>query len=163
MSTLLVVSYDNEFKAEEVRLHLLKMQKDYLVSVEDAVVAKKNKDGKVKLHQMYNLAAAGTASGGFWGLLIGLVFMNPLLGMAVGAGTGAVAGALSDVGIEDQFMKDLAENLTEDSSMLFLLLDKIVFDKVLDELKGEGGTIIQTSLSHTDEEKLRSALENKEA
>ncbi len=161
MSTLLVVSYDNEFKADEVRLHLMKMQKDYLVSVEDAVVAKKDKDGKVKLHQMYNLPIAGTASGGFWGLLIGILFMNPLLGFAVGAGTGAIAGALSDIGIDDNFMKDLATNLKEDSSMLFLLLDKIVFDKVLDELKGEGGTIIQTSLSHTDEEKLRVALNEK--
>ncbi len=162
MSTLLVVSYDNEFKADEVRLKLMKMQKDYLVSIEDAVVAKKNQDGKVKLHQMYNLTAAGAASGGFWGLLVGVLFLNPLLGFAAGAGTGAVAGALSDVGINDKFMEELAENLTSDSSMLFVLLDNIVFDKVLDELKGEGGKIIQTSLSHTDEEKLRSAIEDSE-
>ncbi len=162
MSILVVVSYENEFRADEVRLHLLKMQKDYLVNVEDAVVAKKDSKGKVKLHQMYNLTAAGTASGGFWGLLVGVLFMNPLLGLAVGAGTGAVAGALSDVGINDNFMKDLSANLTENSSMLFLLLDNIVFDKVLDELKGEGGTIIKTSLSHTDEAKLKAALESSE-
>ncbi len=162
MSTLVVVAYDNEFKADEVRLKLLKIQKDYLVSVEDAVVAKRDAKGKVKLHQMYSLAASGAAGGGFWGLLVGMLFLNPLLGFAAGAGTGAVAGALADVGINDKFMKEMAENLTEDSSMLFLLLDNIVFDKVLEELKGEGGNIIQTSLSHNDEEKLRAVLDSNE-
>ncbi len=125
----------------------------------DAYVATKNEKGKIKLNQMYGLTAAGAASGGFWGLLIGILFLNPLLGFAAGAGAGAVAGALTDVGINDNFMKDLAERLTPNSSMLFLLLNKIVFDKVLDELKGTGGTIIQTSLSHTDESKLRTVLE----
>ncbi len=162
MSTLLVVAYDSEFKAEEMRLQLMKMQKDYLLSVEDAVVAKKNKKGKVKLNQIYHLTAAGAASGGFWGLLIGMIFLNPLLGFAVGAGAGTVSGALSDIGINDKFMKDVAQNLTENSSMLFLLLDNIVFDKVLDELKGTGGTIIQTSLSHTDEARFKEAIKQEE-
>ncbi len=74
------------------------MQKSYLVALEDAVVVEKKQDGKVKLHQMYNLTAHGAVGGGFWGVLIGLIFMNPLLGFVVGAGAGAVAGALSDVG-----------------------------------------------------------------
>ncbi len=159
MSTLVVVSYDSKFKADEVRLQLLKMQKDYLVSVEDAVIATKNEKGKVKLHQMFSLTASGAAGGGFWGLLIGVLFLNPLLGFAAGASAGAVAGALADVGINDKFMKELANDLNDNSSMLFLLLNTIVFDKVLDELKGTGGHIIQTSLSHTDEDKLRKALE----
>lgn len=161
MSTLVVVSYDSKFRADEVRLQLLKLQKDYLLSIEDAVVATKDEEGKVKLGQMYNLTAAGAVSGGFWGLLIGTLFLNPLLGLAVGSGSGALGGALTDVGINDNFMKNLAERLTPNSSMLFLLLDKIVFDKVLEEIKGNGGEIIQTSLSHTDEEKLRAALNDK--
>ncbi len=158
MSTLVVVSYDTKFKADEVRLKLLKMQKDYLLSVEDAVIATKNDKGKIKLHQMYSLTASGAAGGGFWGLLVGLIFLNPLLGFAAGASAGAVAGALADVGINDNFMKDLASDLNNNSSMLFVLLNAIVFDKVLDELKGTGGHIIQTSLSHTNEAKLKEAL-----
>ena len=84
MSKLIVVSYDDEFKAEQVRLDFLKMQKSYLVELEDAVVAVKKKDGKVKLRQMNNLAAYGALGGGFWGLLIGAIFLNPLLGFAIG-------------------------------------------------------------------------------
>jgi uncharacterized membrane protein len=106
MSSLVVIGYDDIFKAEEVRLSLIKMQRDYLIDLEDAVVAVKDPAGKVKLHQAINLTAAGAASGGFWGALVGLIFLNPLLGLAVGAGTGAVAGALSDVGINDNFMKN---------------------------------------------------------
>ena len=59
MRKLIAVTYDTEFKAEEVRLQFLKMQKSYLVSLEDAVVVEKKQNGKVKLHQMYNLTACG--------------------------------------------------------------------------------------------------------
>ena len=159
MSDLIVVGYDDMFKAEEVRLKLLKMQKEYLVDLEDAVVAVKKGDGKVKLNQMYHLAASGAVGGGFWGMLIGLIFLNPILGAVVGAGAGATAGALSDVGINDDFMKKLAEQLKPDTSVLFVLIRKMTADKVLDELKGSGGKVLQTSLSHDDETKLQAALD----
>ena len=163
MRKLIAVTYDTEFKAEEVRLQFLKMQKSYLVSLEDAVVVEKKQNGKVKLHQMYNLTASGAVGGGFWGVLIGLIFMNPLLGLVVGAGAGAVAGALSDVGINDDFMKQLAEKLTPGTSALFVLVDSDLTDKVLDALRGTGGTVPQSSLSHEDEAKLQAALNSARA
>ena len=159
MSDLIVVGYDDMFKAEEVRLKLLKMQKEYLVDLEDAVVAVKKDVGKVKLNQMYHLAASGAVGGGFWGMLIGLIFLNPILGAVVGAGAGAAAGALSDVGIDDDFMKKLAEQLQPGTSVLFVLIRKMTADKVLDELSGTGGKVLQTSLSHEDETKLQTALD----
>ena len=159
MSTLVVIGYDDPFKAEEVRLKLVKMQKDYLIDLEDAVVATKDKDGKVKLHQIFSTTKAGALTGGFWGTLVGLIFLNPLLGMAVGAASGAAAGALSDVGIHDGFMKELAETMKPDSSVLFVLVRKATPDKVLEELKGTGGKILKTSLSHDDEAKLQAAID----
>ncbi|MCK6553451.1 DUF1269 domain-containing protein [Candidatus Binatia bacterium] len=158
MADLVVIGYEDEFKAQEVRLQLLKMQKEYLVDLADAVVATKDKEGKVKLHQVYNLTAAGAATGGFWGTLIGLIFLSPLLGLAVGAASGAVAGALTDVGLDDKFMKGIAENLKAGSSALFVLVRKATPDKVLAELRGTGGKVVQTSLSHEQEEKLQAAL-----
>ena len=125
MSNLVVIGYDDPFKAEEVRLKLRKMQKDYLIDLEDAVVAVKNEKGKVKLHQAVNLTAAGAVGGGFWGSLIGLIFLNPLLGAAVGAAAGAVSGALTDVGVDDKFMKELAASMTPGSSVLFVLVIEI--------------------------------------
>jgi len=158
MSTLVVVSYDTEFQAEEVRLKLRKLQKDYLIDLEDAVVATKDAKGKVKLHQAMNLTGAGALSGGFWGALIGLIFMMPLLGAAVGASAGAISGALTDLGIDDDFMKNLASQMKPGGSVLFALARGATPDKVLEELQGTGGTILKTSLTHEDEAKLQAAL-----
>ena len=159
MSTLVVIGYDDQFKAQEVRLMLAKMQKDYLIDLEDAVVAVKDDKGKVKLHQAVNLTAAGAVGGGFWGSLIGLIFLNPLLGLAIGATAGGVSGALTDVGINDKFMKELAGQMNPGSSVLFILVRKATPDKVLDEIKGTGGHVLKTSLSHDDEAKLQAALD----
>lgn len=159
MSTFVAIEYDDPHKAQEVRLALAKLQKEYLIDLEDAVVAVKNRDGKIKLHQAVSLTAAGAVTGGFWGSLIGLLFMNPLLGAAVGASAGAVSGALSDVGIDDTFMKSLAEGLQPNTSVLFVLVRKATPDKVIEEIKQYGGTVLQTSLSHEDESKLQAALD----
>lgn len=163
MSTLVVVAYDNAFQAEEVRLKLRRLQKDYLIDLEDAVVATKDDKGKVKLHQSFNLAGAGALSGGFWGALIGLIFMMPLLGAAVGASAGAVSGALTDLGIDDKFMKELAANMQPGASVLFVLVRESTPDRVLEELTGTGGKILKTSLSHEDEAKLQAALSGTKA
>jgi len=158
MSTLVVVGYDDPFKAEEVRLKLRKMQREYLIDIDDAVFAVKDQNGKVKLHQSLNLTAAGAVSGGFWGSLIGLLFLNPLLGMAMGAAAGAVSGAMTDLGINDDFMKELASTLKPNSSALFVLVRHMTPDKVTEELAGTGGKILKSSLSHEDENKLQTAL-----
>ena len=157
-SNLVVIAYEDQFKAEEVRTMLRKMQQEYLIDLEDAVVAVKDDKGKGKLHQMYKLAAAGALSGGFWGALIGLIFMSPLLGMAVGASAGAVSGALTDVGINDDFMKNLAASFQNGTSVLFVLVRKATADKVLAELQGTGGKVIKTSLTHDEEAKLQEVL-----
>ncbi len=158
MSNLVVIGYDDQFKAEEVRLMLWKMQKEYLIDLEDAVVAVKDDKGKVKLHQAMNLTAAGAVGGGFWGALIGLIFLNPLLGLGIGAAAGAVSGALTDVGINDNFMKQLAETMQPGTSVLFILVRRATPDKVLEELKGSGGKVLKTSLTHDDEAKVQEAL-----
>lgn len=158
MSTLVVVGYDNPLKAEEVRHKLALMQKDYLIELEDAVIATKDAKGKVRLNQALNTTAMGALSGGFWGSLIGLIFLNPILGAAMGAAAGAVSGALTDLGIDDNFMKQLAATMTPGSSALFVLVRKSTPDKVLEELQGTGGNVLKTSLSHDDEAKLQAAL-----
>jgi len=150
MSTLVVVGYDDPYMAEDVRLKLRKLQSEYLLDLEDAVVAVKDEKGKVKLHQAVNLTADGAVSGGFWGSLTGLICLN--------AATGAASGALTDVGINDHFMKELAASLIPGSSALFVLVRKVTPDTVLEELKGTGGRVLKTSLSHDDEAKLQAAL-----
>jgi uncharacterized membrane protein len=158
MPTLVVIGYENEIKAEEVRLALLKLQREYLIDLGDAVVAVREADGRVKLRQLVSPTAAGAVSGGFWGTLVGILFLNPLVGLAVGTAAGAVSGALTDVGIDDKFMRQLAETLKPGTAALCVLVRRATPDKVLEEIKGYGGTVIKTSLSHEDEAKLQAAL-----
>ena len=158
MADLIVIAYDDIHKAEEVRLKLLKLQAEFLIDLEDAVVAFRDEKGEVRLNQNQNLTASGAVSGGFWGTLIGIIFLNPLLGMAAGAGAGAISGALTDVGINDNFMKEIASGFQNGTSALFVLVRKVTPDKVLAELEGSGGKILQTSLTHEKEEKLQAAL-----
>jgi uncharacterized membrane protein len=158
MSTLVAIGYNDMYKAEEVRLMLRKMKKEYLIDMEDAVVAVKDEKGKIRLNQPFSLTGAGAVSGGFWGALIGLLFLNPLLGMVVGASAGAVSGALTDVGINDTFMKELAATMKPGSSVLFALVRSASPDRVLEEMKGTGGKILQSNLSHENEARLQQAI-----
>ena len=161
MSNLVVMGFDNAADAFEMRGALARMQAQYLIEMEDAVVVTRDAKGAVQLHQATNLTAAGAVSGAFWGSLIGLLFLNPLLGAAVGAGTGALSGKLADLGIKDQFMKDLAATLTPGSGALFVLVRKSTPDKVLEGLKGFAGKgrLLQTSLTHDKEDELRKLIE----
>src|SRR5215470_1911509 len=158
MATLVVIGYENEIKAEEVRLALLKLQREYLIDLGDAVVVVREPNGKVKLRQLHNLTAAGAVGGGFWGTLIGMLFLTPVFGLAVGAAAGAISGALTDVGINDGFMKQLAQTLKPGTAALCVLVRRATPDKVLEEIKGYGGTVLKTSLSHENESKLQAAL-----
>lgn len=158
MSELIVLGFDDEYKAEEARLTLAKMQVEHLVDLEDAAVVVKNKEGKVKLKQAVDLTTSGAISGSFWGLLIGTLFLMPILGAAVGAASGALGGALSDIGVNDQFMRELAESMQPGTSALFVLVRKATPEKVLPELVKYNAKVLQTSLSNDAEKKLQDAL-----
>lgn len=158
MSDLVAIVYPTEAKAEEMRQKVLQLQKEYLIELGDAAIAVKQADGNVKLNQLFNTTAAGAVSGSFWGLLIGVIFLNPLLGVALGAASGAVSGALTDYGINNDFMKQLSETLQPGNAALFLLIKKVTGDKVLEAVKGTGGTVLKTSLDDSKEKALREAL-----
>jgi uncharacterized membrane protein len=158
MADLVVISFPTEAKAEEVRQKLLGMQKEYLIELGDAVIAVKDAHGRIKLNQLLGTTAAGAVSGAFWGSLIGLIFLMPLAGAAIGAASGAIGGALTDVGINDKWMKEVAVAIQPGTAALFLLIRKVTADKVLEGLRGEGGTVMRTSLDHTKEAALQAAL-----
>ena len=161
MSDLIIISFEDEQTAFALRAELAKLQQEYLIEMDDAVVVTKDDKGKVKLHQAQNLTALGAVSGGFWGVLIGMIFLNPLLGAAVGAGAGALSGSLADIGISNDMMKSFAESFKPGCSALFVLVRKATGDKVLaglSEFTGKG-KVLKTSLTKDKEEELREVLE----
>jgi uncharacterized membrane protein len=158
MSTLIAIVYPSEQKAEEVRSLLFDLSKRYLVKLGDIVIATRDDKGRVKLNQLFNTTAAGAAGGSFWGLLIGMLFLNPLVGVVAGAAGGAISGALTDAGINDKFMKELGSALKPGDAALFALVQEMTADKVLAEIQPHGGTVLHTTLDETQEKVLRDAL-----
>jgi uncharacterized membrane protein len=158
MSDLVVIVYPTEARAEEMRQKIISLQKEYLIEIGDAAIAVMHEDGKVKLNQLLNTTALGAASGSFWGLLIGAIFLMPVFGAAIGAASGALGGALTDYGVNDGFMKELSASLQPGNAALFVLVNKMTGDKVLEAIRGTGGTVLKTSLDHSQEQKLRDAL-----
>ena len=165
MSDLIVITFDTDSAAFEMRAELVKLQSEYLLQMEDVVVVTRALDNTVQLHQSANLTALGAVSGGFWGMLVGILFLNPLLGVALGAGAGALSGSYTDVGINDEFMRDLGAKLTPGTAAVFILVRKISADKVAARLAtlNTKGHILQTSLSAEDEAKLAAAFAAKSA
>jgi uncharacterized membrane protein len=158
MSTLVAIAYPDGATAERVRQELVQMTKEHLVELEDAVVIEHRADGKIKLNQAMSPAGAGAAGGALWGGLIGLIFLAPLVGMAIGAASGAVAGKVTDVGVDDNFMKDLGAKLPAGAAALLVLGRSDAPAKVIDRVSPYGGHVIQTSLDAEQEEHLRTAL-----
>jgi uncharacterized membrane protein len=134
------------------------LQKQELIKLEDAAVVVRRQDGKAKVKQASSLVGAGALGGAFWGMLIGLLFFMPWLGLAVGALSGAVAGHFTDVGIDDKFIKEVGNTIEPGQSALFLLIVQWTEDKVLSELDRFDAKVLKTSLSAEDEEKLKDAF-----
>jgi uncharacterized membrane protein len=159
MATLTAWKFDSAGGAQNALALLERMQKEELVTVVDgAYVTWPEGKKKPKTQQMHNLTSGGALGGSFWGLLFGLIFFVPLLGMAVGAAMGALAGSMADVGIDDDFIRKVREQVTPGTSALFVLVSNVVVDKVLDEFAATGATLISTNLSQEQEAKLREAF-----
>lgn len=158
MVALTVWKFDSADGAEHAISKLQELQKQELIEVRDAaVVSWPQGRKKPKTQQAFNLVGAGALGGAFWGLLFGLIFFIPFLGAAVGAAAGALGGYFRDYGINDDFIKDMRNQVTEGTSALFLLTGQVTVDKVRDAFRGELDHVelLQSNLSKEQEEKLR--------
>jgi uncharacterized membrane protein len=162
MSDLVVLAFDNDTDAFKLRDDLVQLQKQEVVSLSDAAVVVRDQDGKAKVKQATSLVGAGALGGAFWGMLIGLLFFAPWLGLAIGAVTGALAGKFTDTGIDDKFIKEVGETIEPGHSALFLLVDKVTMDKVTPTLEKYDATVIQTSLSDEQEAELAGMFHHEE-
>ncbi|MDX1414033.1 MAG: DUF1269 domain-containing protein [Candidatus Promineifilaceae bacterium] len=155
MSDLIVLAFENETDAFKMRDELINLQKQEVITLQDAAVVVRHGDGKPKVKQATSLVGAGALGGAFWGMLIGLLFFAPWLGLAIGAVSGAIAGKFTDTGIDDKFIKEVGDTIKPGHSALFLLVSKVTMDKVQPTLEHFDATVIQTSLNDEQEAKLK--------
>jgi uncharacterized membrane protein len=160
MATLSVLKFNDPYGADSVLVALQGMQERQMITLEDAaLVSWPQGNRKPKTRQLHSTAGAGAGWGAFWGFLFGLIFFVPFLGAAIGAGMGGATGALADVGIDDDFIREVREKVTEGTSALFALTSGATApERVIDELKQYDFEIISTNLPEEQENKLREAF-----
>src|ERR687889_1159493 len=160
MATLSVLKFNDPYGADRVLVALQGMQERELITLEDAaVVSWPQGNKKPKTRQLHSTAGAGATWGAFWGFLFGLIFFVPFLGAAIGAGMGALSGSLADVGIDDDFIKQVRDKVTPGTSALFALTSGAnAPERVIDELKAYDFEIISTNLPEEQEQQLREAF-----
>ncbi|WP_440992107.1 DUF1269 domain-containing protein [Haloarchaeobius baliensis] len=144
--------------AQEMREKMYDLQKRELITLEDAAVVVRKDSGKVKVKQAHSLVGRGALGGAFWGMLVGLLFFAPWLGLVAGAAAGALGGKLTDIGIDDSFIKEVSASIEPGNSALFLLSRDAQMERIQEELADYDFEIIQTNLSYEDETKLREAF-----
>ena len=159
--SLVVMAFDYVTTADEVQLALRKLAKSYLIDIDDSVVVVRDALGNVEIKQSHDLTKDGAFAGGLCGAIVGALCMSPLLGLVAGTATGAIAGAFEDIGIEDDFLREVGASLKPSRSALAVLVRRADPDRVLAELEKFDGQVLKTNLSHADEEKLRFALSSK--
>ncbi len=155
MATLTVWKFDTPDGAQEALNKLIDLSKQQLIQIDDsATVSWPEGKKKPTTNNNGSLTGQGALSGAFWGMLFGLLFFIPFLGMAMGAAIGAMSGKFADYGINDKFIKEVRDQVTEGTSALFLLTSGAVQDRVAEAFQGISAELIQSNLTSEQEAQL---------
>ncbi len=163
VSELVVLAFDKEYTADQVKERLLQLQNQQLILLDDLVVVIRKADGKVEVKQAREMTKGAALGGAFWGMLIGLLFLSPILGAAIGAGIGALMGHAHDIGVDEKFMREVGSVLKPGTSGIFLLIHQVTADRVVAQLQEFHPTVIRTNLSAEQEQRLRAAFAEESA
>ncbi|HEB13143.1 MAG TPA: DUF1269 domain-containing protein [Actinobacteria bacterium] len=162
MSELIVIGYDDEVTAGRVLDELQELQREYLVDLDDAAVLVRNLRGKVKVTTTDHSVSAGALSGMFWGTLIGLIFLVPVVGLVYGGLIGAAAGGINRLDIKEEFKKQIGAMVQPGTSAILAVVRHAAPEKVIESLEPYGGKVLRTSLSPEAEERLMDELHGEE-
>ena len=159
MANLVVVLYDDQFRAKEVMKELKVLKENKQLEIDDAAVVTKDNEGHFKVHQEHSLTKSGMVAGGLGGIAAGLLFTIPIAGLAVGAAAGAIAGKKSDIGIDDKVIKAINDDMRLNTSAIFLLVREVNREAVMPIFTKYGGKVVQATVSAEDEAKLQAMLD----
>jgi uncharacterized membrane protein len=164
MATLVAIGYSDQTTAEQARQTVQGLEADLIIQADQVAAISRDLDGKYHVTTTHGGASTGggAAWGGFWGLLFGMLFFVPVVGLAFGAGMGALFGHLGKEGIDQQFQKQVRDHLKPGTSALFMVIEQATPDKAVAALEQYGGTVIKTSLSDEDTARLQEALTSKD-
>lgn len=149
MSELVVFAFENETGAHEFECELIAAKDDQEIEVSDAAMVVRAADGSARLNHAKNLVGWGSLGGIFWGFIFALVFWGRWWGLSIG-------GALGDLGLDDDFVKNVGDSVGRGHSALLALMNDEMLEGVLDLVEELEPNVSRTSFSQGDEELLKS-------
>jgi len=158
MSELIVIGYDDQGTATQAYNQVLALNKDFVVTLSGLAVVTVDAEGKSHVETPQKIVGVSAASGALWGMLIGLLFFVPGIGLLVGGAMGALFGKLNKSGINDQFRSQVQQMLKPGSAAVVIMASKITEDKFAEAMGQFGGNLLKTSLSEEDEKELAAEL-----
>jgi uncharacterized membrane protein len=159
MANLTAWKFDSPDGASQAVRTLKELQDEGLIVIDSAAIVEwPQGNKKPKTRQVDDMTGPEAVSGAFWGFLFGILFFVPLIGAAVGAGIGALHGSLGHVGIDDKFIDQVKDAVTEGTSALFLMSSSGVADQIQRRFIGTKLELIATNLAPDQEAKLREAF-----
>lgn len=158
MSELIVIGYDDHAVATQAYNEVLAMQGDLIVQLNGLAIVNVDADGKTHVETPQKIVGVSAASGALWGMLIGILFFVPFIGLALGGAMGALFGKMGKTGVNAQFQSQVQAMLKPGKSAIVIMASKITEDKFADRIKQFGGDLLKTSLSEADEKELAEEL-----
>lgn len=158
MSELLVIGYPDEHTAADAAATVESLAHDLLIQPDAVAVIVRDPDGRFKVTTNHHSVGVTATWGMFWGVLFGLLFFVPLLGLVVGAGLGVLTGLVDKTIVDKDFQKRVRDLVQPGTSALFLVVEKVPTDKVVESLSHYGGTVLKSSLDTKAERELQEAL-----
>ena len=162
VSEMVVIGYPDEQTAEKAMNEVIRLQSDYMIQLDQIAVVQEDMDGKFHTHNPVSPTGASTTWGAMWGLLFGMLFFVPVFGMIMGGAMGLLFGGMAKAGLDKEFLQRVKDVLKPGTSALFLVIEKVTPDKVIEALKPYGGQVLRTSLSADAEQRLREAMQGEE-
>ena len=159
---MIVIAFDNEYEAQEVLDTLKSMESMDVVDLKNGAVIVRSSSGEVKINETSDFdTKQGAIGGAVAGAVLGLLGGGLVRGALLGAAGGAAAGKFVDLGIEDDLLKEIGDNLGAGSSAVVALVDFEQIDQAMEELdKFAGGHIMRHTLSDEVYAKLSEAVED---
>jgi uncharacterized membrane protein len=158
VSELIVIGYDNPATATSAYNQVITLNKDFVVTLTGLAIVTVDAEGKSHVETPQKIVGVSAASGALWGMLIGLLFFVPGVGLLLGGAMGALFGKLGKSGVNEQFRAQVQDMLKPGSAAVVVMASKITEDKFAEAMGGFGGTLLKTSLSEEDEKELASEL-----
>ena len=142
MSEIIVIGYDEQSTATQAYKEVLTLQQDFVVELTGLAIVRVDDEGKSHVETPQKIVGVSAASGALWGMLIGILFLVPFFGLALGGAMGALMGKMGKSGIDEQFRSQVQALLKPGGAAVVIMASKITDDKFANAMKQFGGTLL---------------------